>query len=348
MFNTDAIIQELLRQGKTIEDARCGGASGCVEAGAFGKENYCLTGYFNLPKVLEITLHNGVDPRTGKKIGIETGDPRSFESYGELFDAFKAQIRHFIQIKLKGNDAIEQLYASRLPAVFPSVLISDCIQKGKDYHAGGARYNTSYIQGVGLGTITDCLASLKHNVFDQRVCTMGEMLESLDSNFTDSEMFRYQLLNKTPKCGNDDDYADSLMRDVFEAYFEDIDGRPNTKGGTYRINLLPTTVHVYFGSVIGALPDGRRAGEPLSEGVSPVARRRSQRPHGGYEVRREDRPRSNRRNGLEPKVHPRVFKHRGGDCQVAATCARLFPNGRASRSIQRGRRGNAARRSKTS
>ncbi len=270
MFNTDAIIQELLRQGKSITDARCGGASGCVEAGAFGKENYSLTGYFNMPKVLEITLNNGVDPRTGKKIGLETGDPRSFETYEELFDAFKAQMKHFIQIKLKGNDTIEQLYATKLPAVFLSVLISDCIKNGKDYHAGGARYNTNYIQGVGLGTITDCLSSLKYNVYDQRACSMSEMLKMLESNFNDTEMFRQRLLNKTPKFGNDDDYADNLMKDVFEVYFNEIDGRPNTKGGSYRINLLPTTVHVYFGSVIGALPDGRPAKDPLSEGVSPV------------------------------------------------------------------------------
>jgi len=270
MFNTDAIIQELLRQGKSIVDARCGGASGCVEAGAFGKENYSLTGYFNMPKVLEITLNNGIDPRTGKLLGLQTGDPRSFETYEELFDAFKEQVKHFIQIKLKGNDVIEQLYATELPAVFLSVLISDCIQNGKDYHAGGARYNTNYIQGVGLGTITDCLSSLKYNVYDQRACTMSEMLKMLESNFSDSEMFRQRLLNKTPKFGNDDDYADDLMKDVFEVYFNEIDGRPNTKGGSYRINLLPTTVHVYFGSVIGALPDGRPAKEPLSEGVSPV------------------------------------------------------------------------------
>ena len=270
IFNSDAIVKELVRQGKSVEDARNGGASGCVEAGAFGKENYTLTGYFNMPKVFEITLHNGVDPATGKTIGLKTGDPRTFKTYDELFAAFEAQLRHFVDIKILGNNIIERLYATVLPAPFLSILIDDCVAKGKDYHAGGARYNTNYIQGVGLGSMTDILSSFKHNVFDKKTVPMKKMLEVLDSDFAGAEDLRQRFLNKTPKFGNDDDYADDIMKTIFEAYFEAIDNRPNTKGGKYRINLLPTTVHVYFGRVTGATADGRKADEPLSEGVSPV------------------------------------------------------------------------------
>jgi len=270
IFNTDAIVKEMIRVGKSVADARNGGASGCVETGAFGKENYTLTGYFNMPKVFEITLHNGLDPRTGRKIGLETGDPRTFTTYEELFEAFKKQLRHFIDIKIAGNSIIERHFASYLPAPFLSILINDCIAKGKDYHAGGARYNSSYIQGVGTGTITDILSSIKYNVYDNKHLTISELIEALDKNFDGREKLRQRFLNKTPKFGNDDDYADSLMRDVFEAYWSNIDGRPNAKGGTYRINMLPTTVHVYFGKVTGATADGRKANEPLSEGVSPV------------------------------------------------------------------------------
>jgi len=269
-FNTEAIIQEMLHQGKSLEDARQGGASGCVEAGIFGKENYNLTGYFNLPKVLEITLHNGIDPRTGKKVGLETGDPRGFSSFGELFTAFKKQVHHFLDIKIRGNNIIERIYAEYLPAPFLSILIDDCIAKGKDYHDGGARYNNAYIQGVGLGTVTDCLASLKFNVFDKRHVSMEEMLGALERNFEGHEGMRQKFLNKTPKYGNDDDDADSILRDVFEVFYSGVNGRPNTKGGCYRINLLPTTVHIYFGKMTGATPDGRKASEPLSEGISPV------------------------------------------------------------------------------
>ena len=270
VFNTDAIIQELLRQGKSIEDARNGGASGCVETGAFGKESYILTGYFNLPKVLEITLNNGVDPRTGKKIGPQTGDPGKFKTFQEFFAAFRQQLHHFVDVKIKGNNVIERLYAEILPAPFLSLLISDCIENGKDYNDGGARYNTSYVQGVGLGTVTDSLTALKHHVYDTKQIGLAEFVKVLNADFSGNESLRQRLLNKTPKYGNDDDYADSVMQAVFEAYFEAVDSRPNTKGGKYRINLLPTTVHVYFGKMVGATADGRKACEPLSEGVSPV------------------------------------------------------------------------------
>jgi len=270
IFNTDEIIQELLRQGKNIIDARNGGSSGCVETGAFGKESYILTGYFNIPKIFELTLNNGTDPKTGKQIGLMTGDPTSFKTFEELFAAFTRQLNYFIDIKIKGNIIIERLWAQYLPAPFLSLLIDDCIKNGKDYNNGGARYNTSYIQGVGTGSITDSLTAIKYNVFDKKRMTMAELLEALKYNFEGYESIQEMLLNDTPKYGNDDDYADSIMTRVFETYFTAVDGRPNTKGGHFRIDMLPTTVHIYFGSVIGAMPDGRLAYEPLSEGISPV------------------------------------------------------------------------------
>lgn len=270
IFNTDAIVQELVRQGKRLEDARCGGASGCVEVGAFGKECYILTGYFNLTKVLEITLNNGIDPLSGRRLGPETGDPRQFGSFDDLLAAFTCQVNHFIDIKIKGNNIIERLYAEYLPVPFLSLLIDDCIEKGMDYHEGGARYNTSYIQGVGIGTITDSLSAIRHHVFDGHTFTMDELLDLLAANFDGHEPERKLLLNKTPRYGNDDDAADDIMRTVFDIYYQAVNGRPNTKGGHYRINMLPTTVHVYFGRVTGATADGRLAAEPLSEGISPV------------------------------------------------------------------------------
>lgn len=270
IFNTDTIIQELVRQGKSIEDARSGGSSGCVETGAFGHECYILTGYFNLPKLVELTLNNGFDRRTGEQVGLETGDPESFPDYQEFFKAFQRQVKYFVDIKIRGNNIIERLYAKYMPVPFLSLLIDDCMDRGVDYNAGGARYNSSYIQGVGLGTVTDALTSMKYNVFDQKKISMKDMLKALADDFSGHEKLRQSLLKETPKYGNDNDYADGVMKDVFEVYFQSIDGRPNTKNGTFRINLLPTTVHVYFGSITGALPDGRNATEPLSEGVSPV------------------------------------------------------------------------------
>jgi pyruvate formate-lyase/glycerol dehydratase family glycyl radical enzyme len=270
IFNTDSVIQEMIGKGKSLADARNGGTSGCVETGAFGKENYNLTGYLNLPKILEVTLHNGIDPRSGKQIGLQTGDPTQFSSYDELFAAFQQQLKHFVDIKVRGNQVIERLYAAFMPSPFLSILIDDCIAKGMDYNAGGARYNTSYIQGVGIGTITDSLSAIKEHVFEQCNLSMSELLEILHADFVGYERQRQMLLNRTPRYGNDDESADEIMVAAFKAYHDTVTGRHNTRGGFYAIDMLPTTCHVYFGSVMGASPDGRRAGTPLSEGISPV------------------------------------------------------------------------------
>lgn len=269
IFNTDAMVQEMLRQGKSIEDARRGGASGCVEVGAFGTEAYWLSGYFNIPKILEITLSNGIDPRTGNTLGLKTGDPLSFKSYQELLDAFEKQVNHFMQIKIEGNIKNEQLFASYMPVPFLSLLVDDCITNGKDYNAGGARYNTTYVQGVGLGTITDCLSSIRFHVYEQNNVTLKAMLEALKADFKGYESLRNQLIFETPKYGNDDDRADRCLNEVFEIYYNAVDGKPNPRGGVHRVDLLPTTCHIYFGKVTGALPDGRKASTPLSEGISP-------------------------------------------------------------------------------
>jgi trans-4-hydroxy-L-proline dehydratase len=268
-FNTDAIIQELLRQGKNIVDARNGGASGCVETGAFGTEAYWLTGYFNLPKILELTLNNGFDIRTNKQVGLETGQAGDYKNFDELIVAYRKQVNHFADIKIRGNNVIEKTFATWLPVPFLSVLVEDCIANGKDYNCGGARYNTSYIQGVGLGSVTDMLTSIRFNIYDNKNYSWEELLVALKADFKEFEKVQYDLIYETPKFGNDDDYADQHAVMVFEIFYDSVNGRPNTRGGIHRINMLPTTSHVYFGSVIGATPDGRNAWLPLSEGISP-------------------------------------------------------------------------------
>jgi trans-4-hydroxy-L-proline dehydratase len=268
-FNTDAIIQELLRQGKSLIDARNGGASGCVETGAFGTEAYWLTGYFNLAKILELTLNNGSDKRTGKLVGLETGYASDYRSFDNLIQAFKLQVKFFADIKIRGNNVIEKTFAVWLPVPFLSLLVEDCIKNGKDYNAGGARYNTSYIQGVGLGSITDMLTSIRFNIYDNKKIAWEELLKAMEADFKEYEQIQCELIYNTPKYGNDEDYADQQAVTIFEIYYDAINGRPNSRGGVHRINMLPTTSHVYFGSVLGATPDGRNAHLPLSEGISP-------------------------------------------------------------------------------
>jgi trans-4-hydroxy-L-proline dehydratase len=270
VFNTDVIIKEMLQDGKNMTDARTGGPSGCVTVSSFGKESCTLTGYINWPKIFELACNNGVDPNSDQQVGPQTGQAQAFTSFQQLMDAYRQQLKYFIDLKIKANNIIERLYANYMPAPFMSIVMNDCIAKGLDYHNGGARYNPTYIQGVGIGTVSDALAAMKYHVFDEQDITMDEMLAAMRDDFEGHEHLRKKLLYNTPKYGNDDDYTDSITEEIFNVYYDLLNGRPNTKGGKYRVNLLPTTVHIYFGTVTGALPNGRKAGEPVSEGISPT------------------------------------------------------------------------------
>ena len=269
VFNADAVVAEQVRVGKSVEDAREGGCSGCIETGCFGKEAYVLTGYLNVPKALELALNDGVDPLSGRTIGPRTGDPRGFGSFDELYEAFARQLAHVIDLKIRVNNFIERMFASHAPATFLSVVIHDCIRKGKDYSDGGPRYNTNYIQCVGIGTVTDSLSALKKHVFEDRTFTMDRILAALRGNFRDEEALRLTLANKTPAFGNDDDNADAIMQRVYATLFDEIDGRPNTKGTGYHLDMLSTTCHIYFGKKLGASANGRLAHLPESDGSSP-------------------------------------------------------------------------------
>ncbi|MDR0429570.1 MAG: glycyl radical protein [Tannerellaceae bacterium] len=269
VFNPDVYIQELMRQGKTLQDAREGGCSGCIEVGAFGKEAYLLTGYLNVPKILEATLNNGYDPVSGKRISIQTGNPQNFETYEELYAAFLKQLHYIIDQKIRVSNYIDRMFAKYAPATFLSLFIDDCIAKGRDYYNCGPRYNTTYIQCTGLGTVTDSLSVLKKHVFEDKTFPIDTLLKAISANFENAEALRQTILNRTPFFGNDDAYADDIALKVYNDLFDAIDGKPNTKGETFHLNMLSTTCHVYFGKVLGATPNGRLAGMAISDGTSP-------------------------------------------------------------------------------
>lgn len=269
-YNSEAIIQELINMGKSIDDARESGiASGCVETGTAGKEAYVLTGYFNIPKVMELVLNRGFDSYTQQQIGLDLGDPREFKSYEELYDAFYQQLKFVADVKVAGNNIIEKLFMENMPVPLLSVITDDCIKSGIDYNAGGARYNTSYIQCVGISTITDSLAAMKKNIFEEQKFTMDELLQALKDDFKGHEEIFDLVYNHTPKYGNDDDYADDILKVVAETLQSAIAGRRTPKGSKTIVEFLPTTCHVYFGQVMGASPNGRHAGIPLADGISP-------------------------------------------------------------------------------
>ncbi|MDT8391241.1 MAG: glycyl radical protein [Lentisphaeria bacterium] len=269
VFNPDVYVMELIRQGKSLTDAREGGCSGCIEVGAFGKEAYLLTGYLNVPKIFEVTLNNGVDPVTGKTVGISTGDPRTFENFEALYTAFHQQLTYIVDQKIRVSNYIDRMFARYYPAPFLSVVIEDCIAKGRDYYNSGPRYNTNYIQCCGLGTVADSLLAVKTHVFDQGRYGMDDLLKALSTNFADNEVMRQTLLNRTPFFGNDDEEADSMAVRVYNDLIAAIEGKPNTRGGVFHLNMLSTTCHIYFGKVLGATPNGRLAGKSISDGTSP-------------------------------------------------------------------------------
>lgn len=269
IFNPDVYIVELLRQGKSLRDAREGGCSGCIEVGAFGKEAFVLTGYLNVPKILEVTLNNGIDPLTGKLVGIPSGDPRSFTGYDELYAAFRRQLDYIVETKVRVSNYIDRMFAKYAPAPFLSVVIDDCIAKGRDYYDGGPRYNTNYIQCTGLATTTDSLSALKKHVYDAKTFSMERILAALSTDFAGEEFLRQTLVNKTPCFGNDDDYADTIAVQLYADLLAAIDGQPNVKGESFHLNMLSTTCHIYFGKVLGATPNGRCAGKSISDGTSP-------------------------------------------------------------------------------
>ena len=269
-FNADEIVTAQVGMGKSLADARGGGASGCIETGCFGKEAYLLHGYLNSPKILELTLNDGVDPVTGTAIGVRTGKAESFGGFEELYAAYERQLAYVVGVKVRVSNFLDRMYAEYAPAPFLSAVVADCIAQGRDYYDGGARYNTDYIQCCGLGTTTDSLSAIKTHVFDKRDVSWKELSDALASDWKGREDLRLLVSNKTPRFGNDDDEADAIACRVFESWFAAIDGRPSPRGGKYHIDLLSTTCHVYFGLKTGATPDGRHAFLPESDGASPA------------------------------------------------------------------------------
>ena len=269
VFNADMVIQEQMRVGKSLEDAREGGTSGCIETGCSGKEAYLLHGYLNVPKLLEYALSNGVDLLTGKQVSIKTGELSDFKTFDDLYAAFEKQMAYVVDTKIGVDNYLRYQYATNMAATYLSCVINDCIKNGKDYYNGGPRYNSDYIQCCGIGTITDSLSAIKKHVYDEGTYTLQELVDAMKANWEGHEAMRLTLWNKTPFFGNDDDYADDIMRRVYDSLFRNIDGKHSILGPTYHLNMLSTTCHNYFGQKLAATPNGRFSGMPESDGTSP-------------------------------------------------------------------------------
>ncbi|MFC1928252.1 pyruvate formate lyase family protein, partial [Chloroflexota bacterium] len=271
-INDAATLIKLTDRGVSLADARDFIAEGCVHAaigGGYGGGHEVL---FNPPKVFELTLHNGIDPRTGKQLGLTTGDPKNFKSYKELYDAFLKQFEYVTELSARVNQLADQARNELFRQPFTSILMNDCIKKGKDFYQGGLRYpqiRLSYAY-VGHQNVADGLTAIKKLVFDEKKLTMAEVLDALDVNFEGKEDLR-QMLLAAPKYGNDDDYADDIFNDVSLDTGRILTQLRDLSGYPVYINRGGASGHWWAGKYVGALPDGRKAWEATADAnMSPV------------------------------------------------------------------------------
>lgn len=270
VFNDDVKVISLLTSGKTLADAREGGVNGCVEVNAQGCDNMASSGYVNLAKCLELAMNDGISMTTGKQIGPRTGNAVEFNSFDDLWEAFCAQLQAAVALKVNYDNAARRVFADVCPVVFTSLVMDDCIAKGRDFHQGGARYNAPMMCGVGLGTLADSLAAIQEVCFTTGQYSLAQLRDAMADNFASQPLLQKQLWNKAPKFGNNDDRVDLIASRIVKQFGTILGTHTNDYGEAYRANMIPTTNHIPMGHAMAASPDGRLAGAPLSEGVSPV------------------------------------------------------------------------------
>ena len=271
-FNDKAAMEMVLAKGCTLEEARDWAIVGCIQPqpGGGTADGSPDAGYVNAAKVLELVLHNGVDPVSGELLGLETGDPTKFTTKEELMDAVKKQLIYFYEMIRDGYNLMVPYHMLRLPVIFASLVMDDCIKNGKSVQEGGTRYNTSGIFMTGPANLADSIVAIEEVVFKDKTLTMAELIRILDNNFEGEERIRQLLINKPPKFGNDNEYVDGIARELIN-YCADITQQwQDARGGFYSFCNLSQTVNVSHGEVTGATPDGRLAGKPLSDNASPA------------------------------------------------------------------------------
>jgi formate C-acetyltransferase len=271
LFNDEAIIAALVNRGIPLEEARDYGIIGCVEPAVPNKSfTSSDAALFNLPLCLELALNNGRGRVLGEQLGPTTGDPAGYTSIEDVIDAYRTQVEYLVGQMVEGLEGLARAHAEGRPVPLASLLTDDCLERGVDLTAGGARYNFTGVQGVGTATVGDSLAAIDRLVFREKRVTLSELLAALDSDFAGHEPLRQMLMNKAPKYGNDDDEADRFARIAAEVYCRAVEKHPNFRGGWYSPGMYSVTMHIVFGMMVGATPDGRRARQPLSQGISPT------------------------------------------------------------------------------
>ncbi|EDS78370.1 pyruvate formate-lyase [Clostridium botulinum C str. Eklund] len=267
-YNDEVIIPALVARGVNLEDARSYGVIGCVEPQCPGKtEGWHDSAFFNLARIVELAIHSGKDK--GVQIGPKTQAFKDMKSFDDFMEAYKEQMEYFVKHMCVADNCIDIAHAERAPLPFLSSMVEDCISVGKSLQEGGAHYNFSGPQGVGVANVGDSLMAIKKLVFDDKKITKEQLKEALDSNFEKYPEVKQILSKQAPKYGNDIDEVDELARVGALVYSKEVNKYTNPRGGQFQPGLYPSSINVYFGSLTGATPDGRSAEEPLADGVSP-------------------------------------------------------------------------------
>ena len=271
-YNDNVIIQDLMGDGYGLEDARNYSVVGCVEPTGTGNNNgYTAGNSIRLSSVLDMALHQGRQFGTGwMQIGPETPAPETFATIADVKDAFKAQLHHCFDIMTRRAAIKDKLFSEEFPTPLISSTIEGCIESGMDITSGGAKVNHGGVSARAVATVANSLAAIQWAVFDRKIVSMKELVDHLDNNFQDAEPLRQKLLNSAPKYGNGDPVADEMAVWVADAYSRETRSRAYDMGGTYRPCLVSSGTHMQEGRVCGATPDGRRAGEPVANGISPA------------------------------------------------------------------------------
>ena len=270
-MNDEAHVPSLMNRGIKLEDARSYTNIGCVEPAVPGKTcSWSNAAMFNLGKCLELALNNGKCMLSGEQIGPHTGDACEFKSIEEVMEAYKKQVGYFVKHMVISLNAIDNTHGEILQTPYLSLLVDDCLEKGKDITAGGAHYNFTSPQGVGVADVADSLSVIKKLIFEEKKISFEKLLSAVSDNFEGNEELRQTLINSAPKYGNDNDYVDLMAKFAGRIYCEEVEKYKNPRGGFYNPGLYPVSAHVPLGRNTAALPSGRKALAPLADGVSPT------------------------------------------------------------------------------
>ena len=271
-FNDKAIIPALQELGIETKDARDYAIVGCVELTTQGNNlGWSDAAMFNLNKALELALNGGKCLLTGKRMAPDYGNLATYETYGELEEVLCRYIDEFMAKMIKACEQVEKAHMDLLPTPFLSAVIGDCMERGLDVTAGGAKYNLSGVQMIQVANLADSLAAIRQVVYEEKVASGKELLDALQKNFEGYDILRARLLNKVPKYGNDVEWVDAIGVKWARYFRERIGAYTNYRGGRYHTGMYTVSAHVPMGENVGASPDGRMAGQPLADGgMSPV------------------------------------------------------------------------------